>query len=72
MLSQGNQLEADSLIEQAVAIYEVIGDRYSIAAQIGNYGWTLRRLGQYEWARPYLQRAADLFRAVGLDAIPFK
>jgi len=32
----------------------------------GNYGWTLRRIGRHDDARPYLLRAADLFAAMGL------
>ena len=50
----------------AVAIYEAIGDRYSVPAQIGNYGWTLLREGRAADARSYLLRAADLFDAMGL------
>ncbi len=59
--------EADVLLNQAVAIYQAIGARYSVPAQIGNYGWALRRIGQQERARPYLRQAAELFATIGLS-----
>lgn len=62
----GDQAAADRLLAEAVALYESIGDGYCVAAQTGNYGWTLRRAGQPEQARPYLQRAAERFAALGL------
>ena len=65
-LAAGDQAEADVLLEQALNIYRFIGDRYSIPAQIGNYGWTLRRLGRPQEARPYLRQAAELFDQIGL------
>lgn len=66
-LADDNQTEADRLLEQAIAIYQSFEDRYSIAAQTGNYGWTLRLLGQPEKAKPYLLRAADLFSEMGWE-----
>ncbi|MCS6883034.1 MAG: hypothetical protein RMK84_18885, partial [Oscillochloridaceae bacterium] len=63
----GDQAAADRLLVQAIAIYEAIGDRYSVPVQIGNYGWALRRAGRYAEARPYHARAAELFAAMGLD-----
>lgn len=63
----GDQEAADLLLEQALAIYRAIGSHYSIAAQIGNYGWTLLRIGHTAQARIYLARAADLFAEMGLD-----
>ena len=65
-LLRGDQAAADARLAQAVAIYEAIGDRYSVPAQIGNYGWTLLREGRAADARSYLLRAADLFDAMGL------
>lgn len=53
-------------LQRAYAIYMEIGDRYSIAAQTGNYGWLLYEKGKYEEARPYLLRAAEYFTALGL------
>ncbi|HTP02610.1 MAG TPA: hypothetical protein VMJ64_14640, partial [Anaerolineales bacterium] len=57
---------ADELLERAVQINASIGDQYSIAANTGNFGWELDRLGQKERARPYLLRAADLFERIGM------
>lgn len=57
--------DADALLDQAVKIFREIGDRYSVAAQIGNYGWTLLDAGRPGEARPYLLRAAELFDEVG-------
>jgi len=65
-LINADQSEAGRLLEQALAIYQTIGDRYSVPAQIGNYGWTLWRIGRHEQARPYLLQAADLFAEMGL------
>jgi len=65
-LINADQAAADRLLEQALAIYRTIGDRYSVPAQIGNYGWTLWRIGRHEQARPYLLQAADLFAEMGL------
>ncbi len=58
--------KAEELLEQALIIYRAIGDRYSVAAQIGNFGWTLLRLGALDRARPYLFQAAELFENMGL------
>jgi O-phosphoseryl-tRNA(Cys) synthetase len=52
---------------QAPTLYQKIGSRYSIPAQIGNYGLALLRVGQKERARPYLLQAADVFEQMGLD-----
>ena len=58
--------KANDLLDQAIAIYQHIGDRYSVPAQIGNFGWALLRMGENERACPYLLRAADLFEQIGL------
>ena len=50
-----------------MAIYEAIGDRYSVAAKTGNYGWTLLGASRRAEAQPYLLRAAELFEAMGLS-----
>ena len=57
---------AERLLAQAVTIYQQIGDRYSVPAQIGNFGWELLRRGERDCARPYLLRAAELFERMGL------
>ncbi len=41
---------AEALLHQAITIYRAIGDRYSVAAKLGNYGWALRRAGRYRGA----------------------
>lgn len=66
-LLAGDQATAERLLDQALKLYEQIGDSYAIAAQIGNYGWALRRAGQPTAARPYLQQAAERFAAMGMD-----
>lgn len=53
-------------LAQAIAIFTAIGARYHVAAQTGNYGWTLYNLDRKDQARPYLLRAAGLFEAMGL------
>jgi tetratricopeptide (TPR) repeat protein len=57
---------ANGLLDQAIAIYRQIGSRYSIPAQIGNFGWELLRLGEHKCAQPYLLQAANLFEEIGL------
>jgi tetratricopeptide (TPR) repeat protein len=66
-LLDGDQLLSDRLLEQAIRLYQAIGSRYSIPAQIGNHGWALRRVGKSQQARPYLLNAAELFEAMGLQ-----
>ncbi|MCU0492290.1 MAG: tetratricopeptide repeat protein [Chloroflexaceae bacterium] len=66
-LLAGDKASADQKLDQAVTIYQSLGDGYSIAAQTGNYGWALRRAGQPAAARPYLLHAAELFAKLGLD-----
>jgi len=58
--------KANEFLNQALQIYQKIGDGYSVPAQIGNYGWKLYRLGEHEKAKPYLLQAADLFEKMGL------
>lgn len=58
--------EATDLLNRAVKLYWAAGDHYSAAAQTGNYGWALRRLGRADLARPYLEQAATIFEEMGL------
>ena len=58
--------KAEELLNEAIVIYQDIGSYYSVAAQIGNFGWTLLRLGALDRARPYLFQAAKLFENMGL------
>ncbi|WP_322487224.1 tetratricopeptide repeat protein [Chloroflexus sp.] len=58
--------QATDLLNQAVKLYWAAGDYYSAAAQTGNYGWALRRMGRPDLARPYLARAAEIFADLGL------
>jgi hypothetical protein len=60
------QAEAAQLLQQAITLYQTIGDRYSVPAPIGNYGWALRRASHHDDACPYFLRADDLSAAVGL------
>lgn len=66
LIDQGNLPQATDLLNQAVQIYWALGDYYAAAAQTGNYGWQLRRLGRADLARPYLERAAEIFTQIGL------
>ncbi|MEW5960241.1 MAG: tetratricopeptide repeat protein, partial [Chloroflexota bacterium] len=57
---------AEEYLNQAIRLYQQIGDRYSIPAQLGNFDWTLLRQGEKERAKPYLLKAAELFDLIGL------
>ncbi len=61
-----NGERADELLAQAIDLFTQIGDRYSVPAQIGNYGWALLRLNQAERAQPYFARAAEQFEQIGM------
>jgi hypothetical protein len=67
VLLEGDQEGANRLLTQAIKIYQAIGSRYSVPAQIGNYGWALLGSDQRERARPYLLQAAQLFAEMGLS-----
>lgn len=66
LLDQDQLASATDLLNQAVKLYWAAGEQYAAAAQIGNYGWALRRKGRPDLARPYLEEAARLFDALGL------
>ncbi|MBX0330239.1 tetratricopeptide repeat protein [Oscillochloris sp. ZM17-4] len=66
LIEQGRLPEATDLLNQAVKLYWAAGDSYSAAAQTGNYGWALRRMGRADLARPYLEHAATIFDEIGL------
>ncbi|MFQ3661118.1 MAG: tetratricopeptide repeat protein [Chloroflexaceae bacterium] len=66
-LEQGDLARATDLLNQAVRLYWAAGEHYAAAAQIGNYGWALRRKGRPDLARPYLEQAAALFEQLGLS-----
>lgn len=66
LLEQGELPAATDLLNQAVKLYWAAGEQYAAAAQIGNYGWALRRKGRPDLARPYLEQAASIFEQLGL------
>ncbi len=66
LLEQGDLARATDLLNQAVRLYWDAGEQYAAAAQIGNYGWALRRKGRPDLARTYLEQAAALFEQLGL------
>ncbi|NTV62642.1 MAG: tetratricopeptide repeat protein [Oscillochloris sp.] len=66
LVEQGRLPEATDLLNQAVSLYWEAGDYYSAAAQTGNYGWLLRRMGRADLARPYLEQAATIFDEIGM------
>ncbi len=66
LIEQDDLPQATNLLNQAVRRYWAAGAHYAAAAQIGNYGWALRRKERPDLARPYLQEAARLFGQLGL------
>lgn len=66
LLEGGDLPAATELLNRAVKLYWSVGEQYAAAAQIGNYGWALRRKGRPDLARPYLEEAASLFDGLGL------
>lgn len=66
LLEGGDLPAATDLLNRAVKLYWAAGEQYAAAAQIGNYGWALRRKGRPDLARPYLEEAARLFEGMGL------
>lgn len=66
LLERGELPAATELLNRAVKLYWAAGEQYAAAAQIGNYGWALRRKGRPDLARPYLAEAANLFEQMGL------
>ena len=58
--------KATDLLNRAVKMFWALNDQYRAAAEIGNYGWALRRMGRPDLARTYLLSAADLFQQMGL------
>lgn len=66
LIEQGRLPEATDLLNRAIKLYWAAGDFYSAAAQTGNYGWALRRMGRADLARPYLEQAATIFDDIGL------
>lgn len=66
LLEQDNLPAATDLLNKAVKLYWAAGEQYAAAAQIGNYGWALRRKGRPDLARPYLEQAAGIFEQLGL------
>jgi tetratricopeptide (TPR) repeat protein len=66
-LAEGNEVEADRLLETATAINQAIGERFNPALDSAKYGLALREIGKKEKARLYLLRAAESFAAIGFD-----
>ncbi|NNJ11804.1 tetratricopeptide repeat protein [Chloroflexales bacterium ZM16-3] len=66
LIEQNRLPEATDLLNRAVKLYWAAGDFYSAAAQTGNYGWALRRMGRADLARTYLEQAATIFDDIGL------
>lgn len=67
LLETGDLPGATELLNQAVKLYWAAGEQYAAAAQIGNYGWALRRKGRPDLAKPYLAEAARLFEGMGMQ-----
>lgn len=65
-LVKGDSAQAEALLEQALAIYHAIGDRYNQAAVFGIHGFALLLADKPQAARPYLLKTADSFEAMGM------
>lgn len=62
---QGKLTEALSSYQQALAIYQEIGDLPKIGEKINNIGLIHRKLGQYNQALKRYQQALAIFREIG-------
>jgi tetratricopeptide (TPR) repeat protein len=65
-LMSDDVVTAGETLQKACSMYMDIGDRYSIAAQTGNYGWLLYEKGKLKEAQLFLLRAAEYFTVLGL------
>ncbi len=61
-----NEVQGKETLEKALAASKSIGDQYSVAAHLGNFGITYFDLGKPEKAKPYLLEAAELFEEINL------
>src|SRR5437667_270782 len=66
-LAEGQARYADMLghSEQALRLYQAIGDKASEAGALNNVGWTHCLLGDYEQARAFCRQALALCTEVG-------
>lgn len=55
--------QSQALLEQALALRQLIDDLYNMGADLGNYGIALLSRGRNAEAAAYLQRARDCFAA---------
>ncbi|MCW5842248.1 MAG: tetratricopeptide repeat protein, partial [Caldilinea sp.] len=62
----GRSESAMDLLSKAITFYQSLNDRYSIAAQLGNFGLTLRQFGRNDEAKPFLLQSAEIFDEIHL------
>ena len=67
LLIDSDLAQSQALMAQAAVLRRAIGDRYSEAADQGNYGLALWQRGRNAEARPYIERARALLAAIGLE-----
>src|SRR6185437_13172358 len=67
LVAEGDWTYADVLVhaENALSLYQAIGDKTSEAAALNNVGWTHCLLGDYEQARVLCRQALALCTEVG-------
>jgi tetratricopeptide (TPR) repeat protein len=66
---QGDTSKADSLFKEVLETFQMLGYRYHYAEATGDYGLTLNQVGKSLEARPYLERAIELFEALEVPKI---
>lgn len=66
VLREGDDELVQAQLARALAFYRSLNDRYSIAAQVANFGIELLQLQRREQAAPLLLQAAGLFEEIGL------
>jgi tetratricopeptide (TPR) repeat protein len=66
MLFRNKLKDSEELFDHALNIYKAIGDRYSMAAQLANFGQSLICIGEEYRGSDYLSRAAHIFEDIGM------
>ena len=59
--------QAKVFLKEAWDLFLMIGDNYSAARESGNFGLCLNQLNHFAEAKPYLQKAANLFDEIGMS-----
>ncbi|MBP1468978.1 tetratricopeptide repeat protein, partial [Candidatus Chloroploca sp. M-50] len=67
LMLDSNPPQSAQLLQEALALRESINDRYSMGADLGNYGIALLQHGRNAEALPYLERARAIFAQQGIE-----